>query len=81
MADEFGGKVPSLKNDVQQKVDELCAETERPAHQVISDCISGIWDLIETGNSPLIVEEIKLRRRYRNEGTEPTPRRKLARSR
>ena len=81
MAEEFGGKVPSLKNDIQQKVDKLCAETERPADQVISDCISGIWDLIETGNSPLVVEEIKLRRRYRNESTVSAPRRKLVRSR
>ena len=47
-------------------VKTLARETGRPNRQVIEECVAGIIDLLETGRSPLIIEEIKLRRNYSN---------------
>jgi hypothetical protein len=61
----------AFNQDVQQILENLSRETNRPPDQVTADCISGVWGLVESERSPLIVEEVKLRRRYRSESSSP----------
>jgi hypothetical protein len=65
-----GGTNSVYTEEIQKIVERLSLEINRPPDQVTADCIAGIWGLIENERSPLIVEEVKLRRRYR---AEPTP--------
>jgi predicted DNA-binding protein len=44
---------------------KLAEESPRSLAQLIEECIEGIFTLVEDDRSPLIVEEIKLRRSYR----------------
>ena len=42
----------------------LSADSGRPLDQVLEECVEGIFRLLDDDTSPLIVEEIKLRRTY-----------------
>jgi hypothetical protein len=66
-----GGTNSVFTEEIQKTVEKLSSEINRPPDQVTADCIAGIWGLIENERSPLIVEEVKLRRRYRAEPMPP----------
>jgi predicted DNA-binding protein len=66
-----GATHSAFSPEVQKILENLSLETNRTPDHVTADCISGIWGLVESGRSPLIVEEVKLRRRYRTESTSP----------
>jgi hypothetical protein len=66
-----GGPNSIFTEEVQNILERLSTETNRPPDQVTADCIAGIWGIVENQRPPLIVEEVKLRRRYRAEHTSP----------
>jgi hypothetical protein len=43
---------------------KLAEETERAPAQVLEECVEGIQRLLKTGETPLIVLELRLRRKY-----------------
>lgn len=47
-----------------RRVSGFAAELGRTATEVVNECVVAIYALAERGQFPLIVEELKLRRRY-----------------
>jgi Arc/MetJ-type ribon-helix-helix transcriptional regulator len=47
-------------------LEELAREVDRSPQRVAEDCVGGIYNYLRDELPPLIVEEIKLRRRYQS---------------
>ena len=62
-----GGKEPYLvSSSTREKLERLAALLNRPPDHVAEECIEGVTSMVEDPGlvSPLIVQEVKLRRRY-----------------
>jgi UDP-N-acetylglucosamine 2-epimerase len=49
----------------KHRMAELARELNRSQTQVLEDCVEGIHDILESKQTPLIVFEVHLRRKYR----------------
>ena len=57
----------ALSPVTQEILAELARELDRKPKDILEDCVRGIQAVIEGDNRPpLIAEEVRLRRRYRN---------------
>ncbi len=63
------GMPPLLTEGAWKSLCALSKETDRPVGQIIGECVEAIVEMVGGNDrTPLIVEEIKLRRRYSGEG-------------
>jgi predicted DNA-binding protein len=58
------GILLELQSQTWKLLHSLAKETDRPLSQIVDECVEGVFNLLQEGESPLIIEEIKLRRRY-----------------
>lgn len=49
----------------KRRTAELARELNRSQTQVLEDCVEGIHDILERQQVPLIIYEVRLRRKYR----------------
>jgi predicted transcriptional regulator len=51
--------------ECKRRTAELAKELNRSQTQVLEDCVEGIYDVLERKQTPLIIFEVHLRRKYR----------------
>jgi hypothetical protein len=54
------------------KTAELARELNRSQSQGLEDCVEGIHDILERNQTPLIIFEVHLRRKYRQKESPET---------
>ncbi len=55
----------TLTREAVDAARKLAAEADRSVGMVVEDCIIGLVELLESERPPLLLEEIRLRRKYR----------------
>jgi predicted DNA-binding protein len=53
-----------ISNSTRDHLFALAKELNRTPAQVLEDCVEGIFDLVEKKATPLIAQELELRRKY-----------------
>jgi hypothetical protein len=61
-----------VTSQCKRRASELARELNRSQTQVLEDCVEGIHDILENKQTPLIVFEVHLRRKYRQKESPQT---------
>jgi hypothetical protein len=56
----------------KRRTADLARELNRSQTQVLEDCVDGIYDILENKQTPLIIFEVRLRRKYRQKESPET---------
>jgi len=70
--DSQGAHFIKVTPGCKQRTAELAKELSRSQTQVLEDCVEGIHDILEHKQTPLIVYEVHLRRKYRQKESPET---------